>query len=256
VVLTQTPADAQSWEDNSDFWIEIMHGRMDRFRTELTDVAVLDAGGDLTNRKILDAGCGEGYLSRAIAERGGVVVGVDSSRKLIAAADAANHMTDRMTFKVGDITQLEFLQQSDFDVVVANHVINELPEPAPAFTQFAGVLVPGGTLVILMLHPCFYATRRDRERGVSDQSKQIARNYFSPRRLTDHFNVAGLHSPAPASRYLRPLDDYTRMLTNAGFVITDMAEPRPSDAQLKDPWWRDNFRRPLFLLITARLDRD
>jgi 2-polyprenyl-3-methyl-5-hydroxy-6-metoxy-1,4-benzoquinol methylase len=37
---------------------------------------------------VLDAGCGEGYLSRKLAEEGAAVTGIDSSRELINAARA------------------------------------------------------------------------------------------------------------------------------------------------------------------------
>ncbi|MGH3377211.1 MAG: class I SAM-dependent methyltransferase [Actinoallomurus sp.] len=57
-----------------------MRERRDRYRTELTDAAVLDAVGPCAGWKVLDAGCGEGYLARSLASRGAEVIGVDVSR--------------------------------------------------------------------------------------------------------------------------------------------------------------------------------
>jgi hypothetical protein len=50
----------------------------------------------------------------------------------------------------------------------------------------------------------------------------------------------------------RPLEFYSRAILDAGFVITGLSEPHPSEEELdEDQWWRDNFSKPLFLLITA-----
>jgi SAM-dependent methyltransferase len=255
-VMLRPPTDVLSWEDNSAFWVKIIQDKMDRFRTELTDPAVLAEVGDPVGRLILDAGCGEGYLSRAIAGQGGVVVGVDGSKSLVAAARRTSTKQDGIRFEQGDITQLDLLGLAGkFDTVVANHVINDLPDPVPAIKQFAKVLRPNGTLIILMLHPCFYTTRQERNSSVTYQIDGIAASYFSHRHIRDHFDVAGLRSPAPTSRYLRPFGEYTKMLTDAGFVITAIAEPRPNAAQLRDPWWKEHFPVPLFLLIAARLQQ-
>ena len=58
LLRVRMPTDVQSWEENAEFWVEIMQKGMDRFRTELTDLALLDAIGDLAGRTILDAWSG------------------------------------------------------------------------------------------------------------------------------------------------------------------------------------------------------
>lgn len=248
-------SDAQTWDDNADFWIKVMRRGLDRFRTELTDHAVLSAVRPTTGRVILDAGCGEGYLSQKLAELGATAIGVDQSPKLIAAAQAAAYESSS-SFKVGDITSMGHLDLPPVDIVVANHSVNDLPDPAPAFHEFARVLKSSGRVVILMLHPCFYATRTDREHRSVSEDATSAETYFTPRHLSDHFVVGGLRSPAPASRYLRPLSDYVGGLEEAGFGCIHLTEPRPSPHQWADPWWRENFRRPLFLLLTAERRSD
>lgn len=74
------------------------------------------------------------------------------------------------------------------------------------------------------------------------------------RPITERFLVDGLRSPAPATSWTRPLEDYIRMLAETGFAITAMTEPRPTDEQLTtDPWWAEHFQYPVFLLIEARV---
>ncbi len=47
---------------------------------------VLDLLGDVVGKDVLDAGCGQGYLSRMLAARGARVTGIDLSPRLIAKA--------------------------------------------------------------------------------------------------------------------------------------------------------------------------
>ena len=70
------------------YWVKVIRERRDRYRTELTDKAVLDAVGACEGLRVLDAGCGEGYLARTLADRGADVTGVDVSQGLIDAASA------------------------------------------------------------------------------------------------------------------------------------------------------------------------
>ncbi|HEY5360144.1 MAG TPA: hypothetical protein VIJ82_21095 [Streptosporangiaceae bacterium] len=101
-----------------------------------------------------------------------------------------------------------------------------------------------------MLHPCFYGDRASRSDS-KDQGPGLT--YFSPRKISQRFNVDGIASPEEITSYHWPLEYYVRTLREAGLWITDLREPHPSAEQLRDdPWWQDNFPRPLFLLLTAQ----
>jgi 2-polyprenyl-3-methyl-5-hydroxy-6-metoxy-1,4-benzoquinol methylase len=85
------------YADNSAFWVRIIREKLDRYRTELTDEAVLSAIGPLKDQTVLDGGCGEGYLSRELANRGAIVTGLDVSPSLIFAA---REECDRLGLKI------------------------------------------------------------------------------------------------------------------------------------------------------------
>jgi len=248
------PAAATHWEANADFWLRIIRERRDRYRTELTDEAVLAAAGPCRGLAVLDAGCGEGYLTRAIASRGArQVTGVDNSPALIAAARAASAEQPAARFREADLAALPFANGS-FDLAVVNHVLNDLPDITAPVAELARVLCPGGRLVILMLHPCFYGYRAERQE--IRRTLPVA-DYFASRVIEQRFEVDGLVSPDPTVTWVRPLEAYTDAITGSGLCITGLAEPHPSAAQLAaSQWWRENFPRPLFLLITARKAAD
>jgi SAM-dependent methyltransferase len=230
--------------------MRIIREHRDRYRTELTNDAVFAATGSCEDLDVLDVGCGEGYMTRDIARRGArQVTGVDRSSALIAAARAASAGQPGIRFNEADAAALPF-GEACFDMTVANHVFNDLPDITGPVGELARVLRPGGRLVVLMLHPCFYGHRAERQ--AIRRSLPVA-DYFAPRAIEQHFLVDGITSPAPTTTWVRPLEAYTEAITSSGLCITALREPHPTDAQLAgSQWWRENFPRPLFLLMTAR----
>jgi 2-polyprenyl-3-methyl-5-hydroxy-6-metoxy-1,4-benzoquinol methylase len=240
-----------SYDVNANFWVQIIHEQRDRYRTTLTNPAVLQAISPADGLTVLDAGCGEGYLSRMLAEGGAKVTGIDSSAELIKAArshELANQLP--VSFDVGDLSSLPYGPE-EFDLVLCNHVMNDLQDPSGAIHEFSRVLRNDGRLIILMLHPCFYNKHAERQ---NPENNLITDTYFQARSVTQNFEVDGLRSPAAYTAWLRPLEYYTGALQRSGFAITSLTEPHPTAEMMKaDEWWRTTFTRPLFMLITAQL---
>lgn len=239
------------WDANASFWVQIIREHRDKYRNELTDPAVLRAIGDPEGLDVLDAGCGEGYLSRILARQGATVTGVDFSANLIEAARAQS-LNDilSVSFDVGTVDDLLYEDES-FDLVVCNHLMNDLRDPAKAIIQFSRVLRRGGRLIILMLHPCFYNKHAERNHATSGL---LASSYFDVRSIEQNFDVDGLTSPVANTAWFRPLEFYTQQLNRARFVITDLEEPHPTPHQIStDSFWQRGFTRPLFMLITSEL---
>jgi 2-polyprenyl-6-hydroxyphenyl methylase/3-demethylubiquinone-9 3-methyltransferase len=103
--------------------------------------------GDLTGRRVLDAGCGGGLVARELAAAGAEVVGVDRS---LGSLGVARRAVDRSigSFRPvqGRLEQLPFADGS-FDAVVAADVLEHLPDLPAAVAELARVLAPGGGFV-------------------------------------------------------------------------------------------------------------
>src|SRR5258708_31027111 len=93
-VTTAAPPLDNRWNANASFWVQIIREHRDRYRNEVTDPAMLHAIGEPAGLDVLDAGCGEGYLSRILAKKGANATGIDSNTKLIEAARSQN-LADR-----------------------------------------------------------------------------------------------------------------------------------------------------------------
>jgi SAM-dependent methyltransferase len=239
------------WDGNASFWVQIIREHRDKYRTELTDPAVLKAIGEAEHLRVLDAGCGEGYLSRILARNGASVTGVDFSVRLIEAARTQNLIdTLPVSFDVASVDALPYADDK-FDLIVCNHLLNDLYDPSKSIGEFARVLRGGGRLVILMLHPCFYNKHAERHEATNGL---LASSYFDTRSIEQVFEVGGLTSPVANTAWFRPLEYYTEELRKSGFVINSLTEPHPSLEQIQaDSWWRKGFTRPLFMLLVAEL---
>lgn len=237
-----------AYAQNAEFWIEIVRAGLDPYQTKLTDPALLAMIGDCTGAQVLDAGCGEGYLTRELVRRGARhVYGVDSCGEFVTAAtDHPDADPATSTFRHADVAALP-LPDDSVDLVVANRLPNGISNPGSRFHEFARVLRPSGRLILLGMHPCFYAARSERD---GDTGGFAIDAYFGIRTVEQKFNVEGRISPTASVQQFFSLEAYLAMITAAGFVITDLREPHPTDEQRQqDPWWDEHFTRPLFLLL-------
>lgn len=102
--------------------------------------------------RVLDVGCGTGFLAFLFAEVGHAVTGIDLAPEMIAIArQKAEVQGVPAQFRVGDAERVEESTCS-FDVVVARHLLWTLPDPARAVREWLRVLRPGGRLVLIEGH--------------------------------------------------------------------------------------------------------
>jgi 2-polyprenyl-6-hydroxyphenyl methylase/3-demethylubiquinone-9 3-methyltransferase len=95
-------------------------------------------------KRALDVGCGGGFTTEFLAERGCIVSGLDPSTKLIAAADQhAKQTGKKITYTVGKSEHLPYPDAS-FDIVTCVDVLEHVESPAEAVREIHRVLAPGG----------------------------------------------------------------------------------------------------------------
>lgn len=98
--------------------------------------------------RVLDVGCGDGYVTRLIASRvpDGSVLGVDPSPRMIEAARTADDQQDNVSFRVGDVTTMAF--GPDFDLVVSFNALHWVADQETAYRNIAAALKPGGRVLV------------------------------------------------------------------------------------------------------------
>jgi 2-polyprenyl-6-hydroxyphenyl methylase/3-demethylubiquinone-9 3-methyltransferase len=93
--------------------------------------------------RVLDVGCGAGFLSNYLAREGFDVTGLDASRASIDVA-ARHDGSGKARYLLGDARRLPF-EDASFDVVCAMDFLEHVEDPARVVTEVARVLRPGGT---------------------------------------------------------------------------------------------------------------
>lgn len=209
-------------------------------------------------KRIIDIACGQGFFSKMYADAGATVLGVDIAPELIAYAK--KYEGKNLSFAVAPAEALAPVPSNSFDgalIVLALQNIKDMPK---ALKEASRVLVKGGTLVIVLNHPCFRILKSsawgyDEEAGV--QYRRIDA-YGTP------FSVQVDMTPgkkAPREKvhtmsFHRPLQDYVKALSSAGFVITGLEEWISHKQSERGPRAKaeDTARKefPMFLTIVAR----
>ena len=95
-----------------------------------------------SQQRILDVGCGAGFLSNQLAKAGHDVTGVDLSACSLEVA-CRHDETARVKYLTADAYALPFADQS-FDIVTAMDFLEHVEDPQKAIAEFARVLRPGG----------------------------------------------------------------------------------------------------------------
>jgi len=97
--------------------------------------------------RILDLGCGTGMFFEELAGRGKLVVGVDSSAKML---NIAQKRACGASLVCADADHLPFKDRS-FDVVVSVTLLQNVPEPSVTMKEIARVLKRGGAAIVTSL---------------------------------------------------------------------------------------------------------
>jgi len=177
--------------------------------------AILALAGDVTGRRILDAGCGSGPLFAALRDRGALMAGFDSSAGMLE--QARRRLGDGADLRVAELGRPLPYPDGAFDDVVASLVLHYLEDWGPALAELRRVLKPGGRLIVSVDHP-FAIVGFQREAG-------LKADYFATYNWTEDWTMDGL--TVPMSFWNRPLHAMTDAFTTAGFRISVISEPDP-----------------------------
>jgi len=189
----------QSWIHNAAGWTAaVREGRIESRRL-VTDAAILAAIRRRRPARLLDLGCGEGWLCRAAAAEGIEATGIDASAPLIEAARAAGGATyHRLSYDELDPATL-----GRHDLLVCNFAL--LDDRLPALLRRLQALrTADGRLLIQTLHPGDAAGEGWRE---------------------ERFEAFGGGFPAAMPWYFRSRDAWLAALHEAGWGDIVIAEP-------------------------------
>ncbi|PTT26534.1 bifunctional 2-polyprenyl-6-hydroxyphenol methylase/3-demethylubiquinol 3-O-methyltransferase UbiG [Pseudomonas sp. HMWF021] len=196
----------QSWHDNADAWIEVIRSGAIESRQQVTDQAILLAIMGRQPERVLDLGCGEGWLLRALTARGIDATGVDGDVTLVEAAREAGsanvHVASYQT-----LAEARVDIGRDYDLICANFSLLQ-QDIIALLAAMNALLVPGGTLIIQTLHPWTVAAG-DYQDGWREESFAAFKGQWQP-----------------MPWYFRTLSSWLNALDMAGFRLVGLQEPQ------------------------------
>src|SRR5262245_21935214 len=126
---------------------------------------------DVAGRRVLDLGCGAGYLAHHLAERGAAeVLAVDLSERMLAVA-RAERGHPRVTYQRGAMEEVDY-PADRFDLVVSSLAIHYVGDYRALMARVARWLARAGHLVYSTEHP-IYLTRAAADGWVRDTAGAI-----------------------------------------------------------------------------------
>ena len=202
--------------------------------------------GDVRGRRVLDLGCGHGWLAAKLAAEGARVTGIDGSQALIRTARDAY---PELTFEVADLVEGLPEGHRDVEAVVSHMVLMDIPDLSRVLADVAAALVPGGLFLFSILHPCYFGQELGQDPAGGQWSRRVTGYLQREQRWIESY---GGHT-----HYHRPLSWYIEQVADSGMVVTGLHEP-PSLPHHRKPveQWTDYERWfstiPTMLAVACR----
>lgn len=208
------------WNQTAQDWDIQVGDEGDSNRILNSDPVLWDFAGDVAGLKVLDAGCGTGYLSRKLYTEGADVIGVDFSEEMIWIARDKSPDID---FRIGSCSDLASISDSSMDMIVSNYVLMDVPDLDGTMQAFSRVLKAGGVAVLVFSHPCFPQGNAIHSDDGIKVKYQWDFSYFEQRK---YVFPPWAHFTSNFICFHRPLSDYWKAFKVAGFNVVDFEEPR------------------------------
>lgn len=201
---------------------------------------------DFKGKTVLDLGCGYGWHCIYAAEHGAkAVTGVDISEKMLEVARQQTPY-DNVTYLRECIEEASF-EVDQFDVVISSLAFHYIPSFEAVAKNVHAYLKDGGQFIFSVEHPVFTAYG-SQDWFYDDQGKILhfpVDNYFYEGERTAHF------LGSEVTKYHKTLTTYLDGLLTNGFVIHRLVEPTPPESMLEVSGMKDEFRRPMMLIVSA-----
>jgi SAM-dependent methyltransferase len=196
----------ESWRTNAAPWTAAVRAHEIESRRLVTDQAILDAVRERTPRSVIDLGCGEGWLIRALGGGTMRLIGVDVIPALIEHAKAAGggefHVASYESIAAGDF-------RFTADAVVCNFSLLGKESVAATFAAMPSLLTPGGVFIVQTLHPVVACGDTPYVDGWRAGSWSGFSNQFSD----------------PAPWYFRTLGGWLQLFRDSGMRLLTLREP-------------------------------
>lgn len=228
------------WSSIAQKYDAVVKESGDQSQQLIINPVVQDLLGDLKGKCVLDAGCGNGYWTRRMAETAQRVVGVDFTEELVEKAKSRG-IPKNAEFIIGNLEWL-LLANETFDIVLMSMVLLDLEDLSSPINEIARVIKLRGSVVVSTTHPCFenppntHSLRDDK----GNKTGRVIKNYFATGLVKDEVNNY--------QHWHYKISDIINAFATNGLFVEKMVEPNSNGVVKNDG--PDHF--PYFLIMKFR----
>jgi len=202
---------------------------------------------DFQGKRVLDLGCGFGWHCRYAIENGAKsVIGIDISQKMLNEARSKTK-SEKIQYICMPIENIDF-PDSSFDVIISSLALHYIQSFDDVLSKISKCISNGGEIIFSVEHPIFTA------QGTQDwyyDDKGNIMHWPVDKYFTEGVRNANFLGE-DVIKYHRTLTTYLNSLIKAGFEITRIIEPKPTEDLIYTiPGMLDELRRPMMLLVSA-----
>lgn len=200
--------------------------------------------GEVKGKSILDLGCGDAKFGIELLEKGAEkYTGVEGSKRMFD--EASSHLNGTNGYVNHSTLEEWNFTNSKTDLVVSRLVFHYIKDLHKIFQAVYNNLNDNGKFVFSVQHPLLLSS--------------IESTTFSEKRtnwIVDHYFSMGERTEPwigkDVVKYHRTIEEYVRMLKQAGFKVTDLREGMPKQEHFQhEKEFERRKRIPLFLILSC-----
>lgn len=199
---------------------------------------------DLTNKKILDLGCGFGAnTNKLINLHTSRVVGVDLSSKMLEIAKKENKY-DNVEYLCMDLNEIDKIEEK-FDIIISSLSFHYIKDFNKLINNIYNLLNKDGVLIFSQEHPITLAPKDGINWTIKDN-------------IPVHFNLSNYQEPGERNifwltnnviKYHRTISNIINTLIDNKFIIKKVLEPNPIQKFNDNTKNIEVMHKPHFLII-------
>jgi len=218
-------SNGELWERHAQWWI---NGFTDGVDPEYTDQIIPIAVSELAGMKtVLDVGCGDGQIGRALSANGAAVVGVDATWGQISVAAERGKGP---LYACASASNLPVANAS-CDAVLACLVFEHIDDVDSAIAEISRVLKPGGMFAFFLNHPLLQTPGSG---WIDDHFVEPPEQYWRiGAYLVETASIEEVEKDVFIRFVHRPLSRYINALSEHSLVLEQMIEPSPPESFLE-----------------------
>lgn len=195
----------------------------------------------VSSMNALDAGCGPGWYSRWMVDRGARVTAIDASPNMLKFARQRLAGTDARIMQA-DLDKPFQFDDDEFDLVLMALTAGYLKNLKLSISEVARVTKPDGYFIFSICNPAYEFFTHRRTNSYFDE-KMINATWY------------GFGFPVEIPFFMRPLTAYTEALYREGFVIERLIESKPTEEfkQMDEDNYNRMMKFPGFIHMRCKL---